>query len=57
VIVICAACSRWARSPLSARLSLTVPSIDPGLRHCWRGDRPRSLPLRSPTRSLGWPGR
>jgi transposase len=26
------------------------PNIDPGLRHCWRGDRPRWLPSPSPTR-------
>ena len=29
----------------------------PWLTGCWRDDRPRWLPLRSPTRSRAWPGR
>ena len=34
-----------------------APSIGPGSRHCWRGDRRRLPPSRSPTRSHEWPGR
>ena len=39
---------RYARS--------MAPSIGPGLPHCWRDGPPRSLRLRSPTRSQGWRG-
>ena len=32
------------------------PGIGLGLRHCWRGGRPRSPPSHSPTRWRGWSG-
>jgi transposase len=55
-IAICAACSPPAHSPSSVMPRSMAPSIGPGLRHCWRGDRPRSPPSRSPTRSPEWLG-
>jgi transposase len=55
-IAICAACSPPAPSPSSVMPRSMAPSIDPGLRHCWRGDQPRSPPSRSPTRSPEWLG-
>ena len=53
---ICAACSWLARSPSFAMRRSTAPRIGPGLRHCWRGGRPRSPPSHSPTRWRGWSG-
>ena len=51
-----AACSPPAHSPSSAMPRSTALSIDPGLRLCWRGGRPRSPPSHSPTRSPEWLG-
>ena len=53
---ICAACSWRARSPSFAMPRSMAPSIGLGSRHCWRGGRPRSPPLHSPTRWRGWSG-
>ena len=53
---ICAACSWRARSPSFAMPRSMAPSIGRGSRHCWRGGRPRSPPLHSPTRWRGWSG-
>ena len=55
-IAICAACSWPARSPSFAMRRSTAPRIGPGLRHCWRGGRPRLPPSHSPTRWRGWSG-
>jgi transposase len=53
---ICAAYSRLAHLPSFAMPRSMAPSIGPGLRHCWRGGRPRSPPSRLPTRSPEWLG-
>jgi len=45
-----------AGAPLSAMPRSMAPNVGPGLRHCWRGGRPRSPRSRSPTRSQGWRG-
>jgi len=55
-IAICAACSRQARWPSSAMPRSMAPNIGPGSPRCWRGDPPRSLRSRSPTRSREWRG-
>ena len=54
--VTCAACSPPALLPSSAMPRSMAPNIGPGLRHYWRGDPPRSLRSRSPTRSREWRG-
>jgi transposase len=53
---ICVVFSRPELSPSSATPRSTARDTDRGSRHFWRGDRPRSLPLRSPISSQGWLG-
>jgi transposase len=52
----CAAYSQPARWRSFATRRCMAPSIGPGSPRCWRGGRPKWLPLRSPTRSRAWPG-
>ena len=55
-IAICAACSWPEHSPSSAMPISMAPGIGLGSRRYQAVARPRSLPLRSPTRSRGWHG-
>jgi transposase len=53
---ICVVSSRPELSPSFAMPRSTARDIGPGSRRFWRGGPPRSLPLRSPISSQGWPG-